>query len=121
MAPITVLVLLLMVHFVLDFPLQGDTTALQKNPTTENSLAAAVPWTYWALAHACMHALGVFLVLSQVMSPDIAVLAAMIELLVHAVTDWCKCLKFFSIHVDQGIHVGTKIVFAAVLMLGRNG
>lgn len=95
-------------HFALDYPLQGDTTAVQKSRHTVNPLAAAVPWYYWAVAHAMMHGLGVLLVTSSLP-------LALMEVTLHGVIDYGKCERWYSIHVDQGLHIVCKLLYLGLI------
>jgi len=91
-------------HFALDYPLQGDTTAREKNPNSTTPLQAAVPWWYWMTAHALMHAAAVAAITGS------GVFAA-IEFVVHFALDYAKCQGWISIHTDQACHLLTKGVF----------
>ena len=97
-------------HFVMDFPLQGDTVAHQKSPlpgARNEALAKAVPWPYWMTAHALMHGGAVALITGSV------VLGAL-ETSIHWLTDLAKCCRKIDIHTDQAIHLACKLVWLVV-------
>lgn len=96
-------------HFALDYPLQGDTTAREKNPNSTTPLQAHVPWFYWMTAHAIMHAAAVALITGSA-------LFTAIEFIAHFALDYAKCQGWISIHVDQVGHLATKggFVWASV-------
>lgn len=105
------LFLLIAAHFALDFPLQGDTTAVQKSRHVSNPLAAAVPWFYWLTAHAVMQGAGVFLVTSSLA-------LGLFETVAHWLIDFGKCERWYSIHVDQALHLTCKLTYVALLWAG---
>ncbi len=95
---------LLVAHFVADYPLQGDTTAREKNRHARTPLQQHVPWYYWLTAHALMHGGAVALVTGS------AALGAA-ETLAHWLIDFGKCERWFSIHVDQALHLACKALW----------
>ncbi len=101
---------LLAAHFINDYPLQGDTVALQKNRHVKNPLSEAVPWPYWMTAHALQHGAAVLLILGRL---DLAIT----ETVSHWVIDYMKCEKYISIHMDQGLHILCKVVWLTVWFL----
>jgi hypothetical protein len=82
--------LLLVAHAVVDFSLQGDTMAINKNPNSNTPLQKHVPWYYWLGAHAMQHAGAVALITNSV---------------------W---LGKYNIHVDQFLHLACKITWLLV-------
>jgi hypothetical protein len=106
--------LLCAAHFAVDFPLQGDTTAVQKSRHTKNALAAIVPWYYWLFAHAMMHGAGVLLVTGSLA-------LALVEVGAHGLIDFGKCENWYSIHVDQALHLGCKLVYVLLIWKGWGG
>lgn len=98
-------------HFILDYPLQGDTTAMQKSPLVKNALSVAVPWYYWLTAHALAQSLGVMVITGSLV-------LSLVELVAHWVIDLFKCYRKFNIHVDQGLHLFCKVLYALVLWKG---
>jgi len=95
---------LIAAHFIIDFPLQGDTVALQKSPYTNNALSKQVPWYYWMTAHSLMHAAGVLMITGSLEM-------AALELWFHWSIDFGKCGKWYGIHVDQALHILCKLFY----------
>lgn len=100
---------LLVAHFVCDYPLQGDTTAREKNRHSDTPLQGFVPWPYWLTAHALMHGGAVALVTGSVV-------LGMAETACHWVIDFGKCEKWYSIHADQALHLACKVVWLLVTL-----
>lgn len=106
----TLFALLIAAHFIIDFPLQGDTVAREKNPNSTSELQKHVPWPYWMFAHAVMHATAVGYI-TALWS------CAAFELVTHFAIDWYKCKHpRFTIHHDQLAHLVVKIVMMAFLL-----
>jgi hypothetical protein len=95
---------LLVAHFALDYPLQGDTTAREKSRHSTTPLQGFVPWYYWLTAHSFMQGGGVALVTGSV-SLGIA------ETVLHWVIDYGKSERWYSIHVDQLLHLACKALW----------
>jgi hypothetical protein len=95
---------LLVAHFVADYPLQGDTTAREKNRHSTTGLQGFVPWYYWLTAHALMHGGAVALVTGSVG-------LGVAETVAHWLIDFGKCERWYSIHADQALHLGCKVVW----------
>ncbi|RTL25819.1 MAG: DUF3307 domain-containing protein [Rhodocyclaceae bacterium] len=99
------LALLLIVHALCDYPLQGDFLSRAKNPSAPID---GVPWQWAMAAHCAIHAGGVWLV---TMSWPLAA----IEFLAHWFIDSLKCHRFISFSVDQAMHLACKVIIAAVV------
>lgn len=62
---------------------------------------------YWMMNHAIINAIGVYVVTSS--------LSAMIaELVLHPVIDYGKINGLYNVHVDQFLHLLTKIGYVCV-------
>lgn len=107
---ITFLFALVAMHALLDFPLQGDAVAINKNPNADTPLQKHVPWYYWLLSHALVHGGGVALITGSVW-------LGMAETIAHFVIDYNKCMGKYSIHVDQLLHVLCKIAWVIAFLL----
>ena len=105
----TLLFLLVAVHAVCDFPLQNEAIALEKSRHSTSALQKHVPWFYWLSAHALTHGLAVALVTGSV-------LLGVLETLAHWAIDFGKCEKWYSVHVDQSLHVVCKVTWAAAFL-----
>ncbi len=97
------LLLLIGLHALCDYPLQGDFLARGKN---HRNPLTGVPWYQCLFAHAAIHGLAVGLVLGPVFG--------VAEFAAHAVTDYLKSSGVFSFNVDQGIHLGCKLAYVAL-------
>jgi len=96
--------LLLAGHALCDYPLQGDFLAKAKNRAAP---LPGVPW-YQALgAHALIHGGMVALVTGSTRM-------GIAETVIHAITDDLKCKGRLSFDQDQAIHIGCKILWAAL-------
>ena len=91
-------------HAVCDYPLQGDFLAKAKNRAAP---LPGVPW-YQALgAHAAIHGGAVAAITGKP-------LLGLAEAAVHAVTDDLKCRGKLTYNQDQAIHLGCKVLWAAL-------
>ena len=103
---VPLLAVLMAVHFLLDYPLQGDFLSKAKNPANP---IPGVPWTQAMFAHCTLHGVGVALVTGVFW-------LGFVESLIHWVTDVAKCKGKISYHTDQFIHYGCKVVYALLLV-----
>lgn len=103
---------LIAAHALMDYSLQNDSMAVCKCPKTTNPLAASVPWYYWLASHALLHGAAVG-VIFRWMNFDWNVVAAvaLAETVIHWFTDYGKCEKWYSLHVDQAVHIICKIAW----------
>jgi hypothetical protein len=108
------LFLLLGGHAVCDFAFQSEWVATNKNRhvrdrfSKEQNEKYEVIWPWLLSAHAMHHALAVFLI-TQKLWIGIA------EFVLHWLTDFGKCEKWYGFHVDQFIHIATKILWAVLI------
>lgn len=98
---------LIAAHFVLDFPLQGNTTAKEKSHLSNTELQREVPWYYWMTAHTFMHGAAVAFILGSVF-------LGVLETVLHFIIDRAKCSGLISIHTDQTLHLACKLVWLTV-------
>ena len=97
-------------HFLCDFALQSDSMARGKNHTRvpENIPPGATPqtvWPYWLTSHAAIHGGMVALVTGSI-------LLGTAEFALHWLIDWGKCSNAYGVHMDQGFHVVSKVLWA---------
>ena len=109
---IAVLFFLIVLHALLDFPLQGDAVAINKNPNAKTELQKHVPWYYWLGSHALIHGGGVALVTGSVG-------LGCAETICHFLIDYGKCQRKYSIHGDQLLHVVCKVVWFTIWFFTR--
>lgn len=102
-------------HALMDYSLQGDSMAVCKCRKSTSPLAASVPWFYWLTSHALLHG-AVVGVIFRWMEFDWSVVAvlATVETVIHWFVDLGKCEKYYSLHVDQTIHIICKIAWWAL-------
>ncbi len=109
---------LLIGHALADYPLQGDFLAIHKNrhvklPRQSRDFPPTL-WVHCLLAHSLIHAGFVWVISGQV-------IFALAETVLHFIIDYVKCERITSYHTDQLLHVGCKVLYVAVLMLGWVG
>lgn len=107
MAVYTSLIMLFFYHFIADYILQSDTVAKYKNYHNPNE---HVPWYYWMIAHASIHAIGIYYVTGMIE-------LAICEVILHFLIDWGKCAKKYGIHTDQLFHILCKGGYIIWLLL----
>jgi Protein of unknown function (DUF3307) len=101
--------LLIAGHALADFPLQGDTTAVNKNRHAKTELQKHVHFQYWLGSHSIIHGAAVGLITGNVY-------LGMAEAVAHAVIDFGKCEKWYNIHVDQLLHVLCKVAWVLITL-----
>jgi hypothetical protein len=106
-AVLVILFFLIVAHAILDFPLQGDAVAINKNPNAKTDLQKAVPWYYWMGSHALAHGGAVAFITGSV-------LLGLAETVCHFIIDYFKCNRKYSIHGDQILHIVCKLVWVAI-------
>lgn len=106
------LIALLALHFLFDFPLQGDFLARGKN---HRAPLPGVPWWVCLGAHAFLQGAGVALILP--------VPFALAEMAAHFAIDWCKSEGLLgsgetAFIRDQGAHIWLRWLYAGIACLG---
>jgi hypothetical protein len=96
---------LIAVHFLCDYPLQGDFIGKFKN---RHMTECPVPWWHLMTAHSFIHGLGVLLVTGSLV-------LACIEVVLHFVIDVLKCEGITNIHTDQLLHIMCKLIYVLLL------
>ena len=104
--PLDLLIMLILGHFLGDFPLQGDKMAVEKCPGKDVTLS----WRWWLTAHAGTHGLIVAL-LTGIPALGLA------EMLIHFLIDFGKCRLGYKLIVDQALHWACKIVWVCVITI----
>jgi Protein of unknown function (DUF3307) len=95
-------VVMLFLHCLADYPLQGDFMAKAKNAYAP---IPGVPWWQAMSAHAVIQGCMVTIATG---SP----LLGFGEAVVHFLTDHLKCAGALSYSQDQAVHVGCKAIWA---------
>lgn len=116
---VALLFFLLVVHALMDYALQNETMAVCKCRGCDHPVAKSVPWFYWLTAHAALHGAGVGVVVRWFgYDWGIVVALALAETSIHWAIDYGKCVKWYSIHVDQALHVACKLLWWGLLASG---
>ena len=102
---IRLLFVLIGVHYLCDFPLQGDFLAAAKN---KNNPMPKISWRHCLFAHSFIHALGVYLVTRSL-------LLGLVELLLHIEIDRSKSDYTISFRTDQWLHILCKICYVVII------
>ena len=105
------LFILIGVHFLADYPLQGDFLSKAKN---HKSPISGVPWYQALTAHSGIQALGVGLVTGSLF-------LALLEFVAHWITDYGKSEGWYGFNSDQFIHIVCKAVWVAIIWSVYNG
>lgn len=103
---ITVLILLLLMHALADFPLQGDFLARAKFGNMPG-----IPGWYALATHSLIHAGFVFWITDSLVFFTV-------EFVAHYVIDTLKTKNRISFSVDQVLHIACKVAYAAVIVYG---
>jgi hypothetical protein len=103
-------------HALMDYSLQNDSMAVCKCRRSTSPIAASVPWYYWLTSHALLHGAAVGVTLRWVAGFDwnTATALAVAETVIHWCIDYGKCEKWYSLLVDQAIHILCKIAWWAI-------
>jgi hypothetical protein len=106
--PLALFAAFVVVHALVDFPLQGDYIAKQKSRRHADNQSV---WIVALTAHCVIHGGGVWLV-----SGSLAF--GFTEMILHAFIDLGKGEEKFGIVTDQLLHVACKLAYALVLGYG---
>lgn len=98
---LTILFLLITVHFLADYPLQGDFLSKAKNRATP---IPGVPFYQALFAHAAIHGLFVYLITGSL-------ILGCLEILCHALIDDMKCTGKINFNQDQVLHLLCKLIW----------
>ena len=104
---LALLFFLIVAHALMDYSLQNDSMAVCKCRKSTSPLAASVPWYYWLTSHALLHGAAVGVIFRW----EVVAVLAIAETVIHWFVDYGKCEKWYSLHVDQAIHIICKIAW----------
>lgn len=113
----TLFFLMIAGHAVCDFGLQGEWMATNKNRHTRRNFPAEklasmeIIWPHLLFAHAITHGLSVYLVSHSLK-------LGIFETLSHMAIDFGKCERWYGFHVDQFLHIGTKVLWVFLFSQG---
>lgn len=110
---IEILFVLLFLHFLADFSLQSEAMAKGKNRHFRSEYILKgeknkITWFYWLTAHTFIQGGLIF-----IFFPIIWI--ALIEVVFHFLLDFLKCDNVTNPHIDQGLHVLLRIIYAMVI------
>ena len=106
--PLDLFILLILGHFLADYPLQGDKMAVEKCPGKDVTL----DWRWWLSAHAGTHGFVVALLTG-------IPLLGVAEMVVHSLIDFGKCRLGYKLIVDQAMHWACKVIWVAFVLAIR--
>lgn len=107
--PIELFSLLMVGHFLCDYPLQGDYLAKLKNPNLWTLDSGGPHWMHGAIAHAAIHGGSVGLITGSFG-------LGLSEFVAHFFIDICKCDKLISYNLDQVLHGLCKILWVVIMI-----
>lgn len=102
-----VLFLLIVGHFLADYPLQGDFISKAKNPMNP---VTGVPWMWPMVAHCTIHSAFVYVITGNW-------ILAVGEFIMHFYIDVKKCYFHIDFNEDQVLHIICKIVWVSALFI----
>lgn len=105
---LAILAMMVVVHALLDYPLQGDFLARAKNRLAP---VPGVPWYQGLAAHSIIQGGGVWFVTG-------APLLGLSEALCHFVIDDLKSMGRITFNQDQALHIVCKVAWAAAVLAG---
>lgn len=103
--------LLMGLHFLCDFPLQGE--FLAKGKVSFDQPYHGAHWFYCLAAHCWIHGFAVAIVLGWT--------AGMCELLAHLAIDYAKGRGYFGFEIDQALHLACKVVWLVIFFGSAKG
>lgn len=104
--------ILLLCHFLADFPLQGEYVAKNKSP-----LSGTPEWRYILFSHGFIHGgLTLIVLLYFGVVPMIALVVSGIEVALHCWIDARKCRLNLTYLEDQALHILTKAAIALITL-----
>lgn len=104
--------ILLAVHFLCDFPLQGDFVAVHKSRHVDPN------WPIILLAHCFIHGLGVYIVLKALgHESNVAMVSMWFMVLSHFIIDFMKNDSRLTFFQDQMAHLIIVIIITLGVML----
>lgn len=117
---LTAAALMVGLHFLLDFPLQGDFLSKAKNPTAP---IPGVPWQWAMSAHAMIQGFGVAVAAYIVTGGNTAAACILwaLEALMHGAIDTLKCTGGLTFGQDQIAHLACKFMWVLFLGIALGG
>ena len=101
---IATFLVLMIGHFIADYPLQGDFIGKFKSWKVPSPTGELL-WPHLLTAHAAIHAGAVWLITGN---PYMAIT----EFVAHWLIDLAKCSGLLNFHQDQVVHLYCKLLYA---------
>lgn len=102
--PLSLFYVLIVAHFICDYPLQGDFLSKAKNLTAP---IPGVPWWQAMGAHSFIHGGAVAMITGNIW-------LGLFETICHFGIDTLKCRGNLSFNDDQLLHIACKIVIVMI-------
>ena len=106
------LFLLIGLHALCDYPLQGDFLAQGKGSFAKPHFG--IPWWHCLTAHSLIHGAAVMVCTQSAMM-------GVIETVLHWLIDYARCRKWTGINADQLMHVLCKVGYVVFLACVTSG
>jgi hypothetical protein len=103
---IEIFALLVVGHFLADYPLQGEFLATGKNRTKP---IPGIPFWHPMTAHSVIHGGFVGVITGSLW-------LGLSETVIHWITDDAKCRGKIGYNTDQAIHIGCKVLWVGILV-----
>ena len=101
---VNVLIMLVLAHWLADYPLQTDRIAIEKCPGCDKVLN----WRWWLTAHSGTHGFFVGWITG-------VPLLGLAEWGLHTLIDWGKCQRKYGMAMDQTLHIACKLLWVLLL------
>ena len=101
------LALLMVGHYLADYPLQGEFLSRAKN---HKAPIPGVPWYHALIAHASIHGGAVWLITGYWQ-------LGLLETVCHAVIDHYKCAGKIGFNTDLALHLLCKVIWVALFFV----
>lgn len=105
---IEIFLLMIVAHALCDYPLQGDFLAQTKRRDHEFNKSIPFLWVHSLTSHAIIHGGAVGLI-TGVWWLGVA------EFVCHWIIDYAKCENKISLHTDQALHIGCKVIWVFIM------
>lgn len=112
--PAALFFLLLGGHAISDFGLQSEWVATHKNRhirddfSEEQKKRLQIIWPHLMTSHALTHGFFVYIITGKLA-------LGVAETVIHWITDFGKCERWYGFHADQAIHIVCKIIWVALI------
>jgi len=98
-------------HAIADYALQNNRLNRWKNVNEAIPVIEKPTWVFALTAHAMTNGAVLYLMTGNIT-------LGIVETILHWFIDLFRCNEIYSFHVDQALHLITKIVYIVLLILG---